>query len=389
MSTLPQEPWRQLPAEVAAIVRPELPALRDEILEVIAAEVPDYARPFEGAFGRGIRRGVEEALRNFADLIEDPDSPRATSREVYVQLGAGEMRQGRSLDALQAAYRVGARVAWRRLAAASLRARLSADVLSDLADAIFAYIDELAASSVEGYAQAQQTAAGERERRRRGLLAALFAQEFDADAVTRAALEASWERPQAVAVLACAPDDLDVIARRMTQDAVPGVVDDMGCIVIPDPGGPRRRAMIERACRDHVAALGPSLGLAQAHDSLAWARLGLDAIHAGALPARFAAVDDNLAAIALFDARGPVGELASRRLARLDDLTGQAHEKMRETLRAYLDHRGNAAAMAEELHLHPQTVRYRLRRLRELLGDDLDDPQARFELDLALRSITA
>ena len=175
----------------------------------------------------------------------------------------------------------------------------------------------------------------------------------------------------------------------MTQDAVPGVVDDMGCIVIPDPGGPRRRAMIERACRDHVAALGPSLTLAQARDSLTWARLGLDSIHAGALPPKFAAVDDNLAAIALFDARGPVGALASRRLAPLGNLTGQAREKMRETLRAYLDHRGNAAAMAEELHLHPQTVRYRLRRLRELLGDELDDPQARFELDLALRSITA
>ena len=179
------------------------------------------------------------------------------------------------------------------------------------------------------------------------------------------------------------------IARRMTQDAVPGVVDDTGCIVIPDPGGPRRRAMIERACRDHVAALGPSLALAQARDSLAWAHLGLDAIHAGALPAQFAPVDENLAAIALFDARGPVAELAARRLAPLDTLTGQAREKMRETLRAYLDHRGNAAAMAEELHLHPQTVRYRLRRLRELLGDELDDPQARFELDLAMRSITA
>ncbi len=123
MSTLPQEPWRQLPASAAAVLRPELPTLRDEILEVIAAEVPEYARPFEGAFGRGIRLGVEEALRNFADLIEDPDSPRATSREVYVQLGAGEMRQGRSLDALQAAYRVGARVAWRRVAAAGLDQR--------------------------------------------------------------------------------------------------------------------------------------------------------------------------------------------------------------------------------------------------------------------------
>ena len=386
MSTLPQEPWRQLPAEAADVVRPELPALRDEILEVIAAEVPDYARPFEGSFGRGIRRGVEEALRNFADLIEDPDSPRATSREVYVQLGAGEMRQGRSLDALQAAYRVGARVAWRRVAASGLRQGLPPDVLCDLADAIFAYIDELAASSVEGYAQAQQEAAGERERRRRALLAAVFAQEFDPDAVRSTAAEASWERPRAVAVLACAPDDLDVIARRLTQDAVAGVVDETACVVIPDPAGPRRRAMIERACRSHPAALGPSRPLARARESLDWARLGLAAMEAGALPGEFAAVDDHLAALALFDGRGPVRELASTRLVALESLTGQAREKMRETLRAYLDHRANAAAMAEDLHLHPQTVRYRLRKLRELFGDELDDPQARFELDLALRS---
>jgi DNA-binding PucR family transcriptional regulator len=38
------------------------------------------------------------------------------------------------------------------------------------------------------------------------------------------------------------------------------------------------------------------------------------------------------------------------------------------------------------LHVHPQTVRYRLNRLRELYGDALDDPDARFELELALRS---
>jgi hypothetical protein len=370
-------------------VRPELPALRDEILDVIAAEVPDYARPLEGAFGRGIRRGVEEALRNFVDLIEDPDSPRATSREVYVQLGAGEMRQGRSLDALQAAYRVGARVAWRRVAAAGLRAGLAPAVLCDLADAIFAYIDELSASSVEGYAQAQQRAAGERERRRRALLAALLAPEFDANAVMRSAKEASWAQPREVAVLVCAPDDLDVIARRMTQDVLPGIVDDTACVAIPDPAGPQRRAVIERACRDRAAVLGPSRTLVEARESLGWARLGFEAIRGGALPARFAAVDDHLATIVLFDARGSMRELAAKRLSSLEKLTGQAREKMRETLRAYLDHRGNAAAMAEELHLHPQTVRYRLRKLRDLYGEELDDSQARFELDLALRSAAA
>jgi DNA-binding PucR family transcriptional regulator len=45
--------------------------------------------------------------------------------------------------------------------------------------------------------------------------------------------------------------------------------------------------------------------------------------------------------------------------------------------------------MAAEMHVHPQTARYRVARLRELLGDQLDDPDARFELELALRANAA
>jgi DNA-binding PucR family transcriptional regulator len=40
--------------------------------------------------------------------------------------------------------------------------------------------------------------------------------------------------------------------------------------------------------------------------------------------------------------------------------------------------------VSTELYNHPQTVSYRLRRLRELLGDDLDDPGSRLELLLVL-----
>ena len=42
--------------------------------------------------------------------------------------------------------------------------------------------------------------------------------------------------------------------------------------------------------------------------------------------------------------------------------------------------------MAARLHVHPQTVRYRLGQLRELLGDALDDADARFGFALALRA---
>jgi len=97
-------------------------------------------------------------------------------------------------------------------------------------------------------------------------------------------------------------------------------------------------------------------------------------------------VDDNLATLLLFESRELAGRIAARRLAALADLTPKARARMRETALAHLRHDGNAVAMATEMHVHPQTARYRIARLRELLGDQLDDPDARFELQLALRA---
>jgi DNA-binding PucR family transcriptional regulator len=59
---------------------------------------------------------------------------------------------------------------------------------------------------------------------------------------------------------------------------------------------------------------------------------------------------------------------------------------MVETLAAWLDAHGEARPAADALHVHVQTVRYRLDRLREVLGDDaLNDPERRLERALALR----
>jgi hypothetical protein len=385
MSILQQEPWRALPPEVASVLEPELPALRDAILGQIAHEVPEYARPLEGAFGRGIRLGVDEALRQFVDVVVDPERGRAQGREVYRGLGRGEMREGRSLDSLQAAYRIGARVAWRKFADAGLRAGLPPEVLCSLADAIFAYIDELAADSVEGFAEAQQAAAGERERRRRLVLTMLLDDRFDPAALREAATAAAWEVPAQVALLACEPEDLDRIARRLPVDALTGAHDEIGCVVLRDPAGPGRRRELEAACTELRAALGPARPVAGARESWLRARGGLAAIRAGALPDALCVIDEHLTAVAFFEARAPLRELAAKRLRPLDALTPAARERMATTLKAYLDHRGNAPAMAEALHVHPQTVRYRLRKLRDLFGATLDDPEARFELEAAVR----
>ena len=79
-------------------------------------------------------------------------------------------------------------------------------------------------------------------------------------------------------------------------------------------------------------------------------------------------------------------DIAATALAPLADETPASRERLIETLAAWLRHRDRLGAAAAALHVHPQTVRYRMGRLRELYGDRLDDPDTRFELELALRS---
>jgi hypothetical protein len=382
------EPWRALPAAVADVIEPELAAATDEILATIAREVPEYARPLEGRFGRGVRTGVTAALGQFVELIRNPAPDRSPGREVYVALGRGELRQGRTLDALQAAYRVGARVAWRRLAAAARRAELDPEVLSLLAESIFAYIDELSADSVEGYTEAQSQLESERQRRRRELIIVLLRDPPADDADVRAAADAAgWTVPRRAAALACAEADLGRLASRLPVDTLTTGVDGTGCAVIADPEGPGRGAQIASAAEGRMAVLGPPGTPAELAGSWSLARASLRALQAKAISGDgLIRAHEHLVDLLVYENRGLVERIAASRLAPLEPLTPKARERMRDTALAYVQQQGNAAAMARALRLHPQTARYRLARLRELLGDELDDPDARFELELALRA---
>jgi len=79
-----------------------------------------------------------------------------------------------------------------------------------------------------------------------------------------------------------------------------------------------------------------------------------------------------------------LAELAVRRLAPFEELTPRGRERLLETLRSWLAHQGDRTSVAAELSIHPQTVRYRVGLLKDLLGDDLGGPERRFELALVL-----
>jgi DNA-binding PucR family transcriptional regulator len=79
-------------------------------------------------------------------------------------------------------------------------------------------------------------------------------------------------------------------------------------------------------------------------------------------------------------------EFARGRLSPLQGVAGaKTRANLTATLREWLRTPGQRKAIAHALSVHPQTVRYRMARLRELFGEALDDPDGRFELELALR----
>ena len=386
---LTDRPWTALPVATAVALRPELPDLADEIVEAISHGVPDYARDLEGPFGNALRAGVGGALRQFVDLVERGDPERGAGREVYVNLGRGEMRAGRSLDALLAAYRLGARVAWRRLAAAGEAAKLEPRTLYLLAESIFAYIDELSGESIEGYAMEQAAAAGEAQRLRRRL-AGLLVQDPPADtaAIEAAAVSAGWALPAGLAAVVAEGDEPDRLAMRLGTDAIGVHLPPRVCALVPDPDAPGRRAQLRAAFGGRLAAIGPTVPWRRSALSAARATATLGLAQEGAIDPAEGLLDagDHSLALLLNADRRLARDLAAAALAPLDAETPASRERLTETLLAWLRDRGRTERVAAELHVHPQTVRYRLGRLRELYGDRLEEPDFRFELELALRS---
>ena len=150
---------------------------------------------------RRVRRRPADRRPGGAAPLPGRDRGRRSGRRARTStstLGRGEMRAGRSLESLLSAYRIGARVAWRRFAARrASQAGLEPDTLYLLAESIFAYIDVLSAESAEGHALEQSAAAGEAELRRRRLVRMLVREPpAEPGAVERAAAEAGWPLPR-------------------------------------------------------------------------------------------------------------------------------------------------------------------------------------------------
>ncbi|GAA2413317.1 PucR family transcriptional regulator [Actinomadura vinacea] len=377
----------RLPPRVAAVLRPELESLAEDIMTEIRGTIPEYAERRHSGARAELRSIVDQALRTFVDQISGSDESRDRRDELCRALGRGEAYRGRSLDALQAAYRTGVQVAWRRVAEVGRRHGLSSTVMSQLADALFAYIDELASLSVEGFEEARSRTDDERTELRRRLLRLLLERpRASRSALERAAEAAAWSVPAEVTPVA-----LPVRARCVRAALDDDVLADLGTaephLLVPGPLTAARRERLLAALPERRAATGLAVPPGEAADSLRWARRTLALVDAGIVEdAGLTSAEDHLLELWLLADGALLDQVARRRLAVLARMAGTQRLRLTETLGAWLETQGNAVETAKRLRVHPQTVRYRLRQINEAFGEQLTDPDSRFALEAVLRA---
>ncbi|MCW7940608.1 hypothetical protein AAW14_00695 [Streptomyces hygroscopicus] len=415
-------PWVALPRHLGAELQKENRTVAAEIIHEIRSQIPEFSRPLSGQFGAAIQQGVETALVEFSDRVTSAGGHLEAARvPVYRALGRGELVEGRSLDALQAAYRLGARVAWRRYARVARKLALGTEAVALLAEAVFTHIDEIAAVSVQAYAEAQADAADTTSRRRHRLLILLTAHGgHDPDVLRRVAADADWPLPDSVAAAAlgplpesgrgasyataapkfsawgtvaasgAAPKPASGVPRSSLRRHLPEpVLADLDgaspCLVVPSPHLLLADPRLQRLLRETGGVVGPAVPLSQTADSLRWAR---SLRNAGAAPGPGATplTDPSLAQLLLLADPALVRLMASRHLKPLASLTSKQRARVASTLLACLQTpHGTAPEIAAHLGIHPQTARQRLHQVHSLFGDVLSDPDARFETEAALR----
>ncbi|HEY0952170.1 helix-turn-helix domain-containing protein, partial [Nocardioides sp.] len=105
--------------------------------------------------------------------------------------------------------------------------------------------------------------------------------------------------------------------------------------------------------------------------------------------ARLADIQVEALVLELRDLAAARGDRPTGPLARLIAYDERHRSALVPTLRAWLDAFGDVTAAAEALYVHPNTFRYRLRRVAEVGEIDLTDPEARFVAMLQLRVLAS
>lgn len=341
-----------------------LDALVDRMGAAYRAEIPEYAALPAAVFADEVLPVSRIAVTLFFELIAADRAPSTRDLRTFVSSGRARQDLGVPLEAVLHAYRIAGRETWTAIVSAIQPG--DEHLLADLAAKWIDYVDRISSAVAAAYVEAGHERLRALDARRRELVEALLTATDAAD-VAAVGLRFSTALASAyVPVLVTGPDvaaRIDALLRAAPPRTLGGHRSDGArvLLLVPDP----------------LPATSPLLARSGA-DVVVWGRA---AAPGSSLLAEVRAVERVArAARAIGRSSGVVGphDLLPERLLLADPATARSLSErldvvrdpaLHTTLTTYLAS-GSVPAVARALHVHANTVGYRLARIRDLTGLD-------------------
>ncbi|MBE7187718.1 CdaR family transcriptional regulator [Jatrophihabitans endophyticus] len=381
---------RPLPRGLARLIRPVQDGLAAEITGEVQRRIAEYGPGAEGVDPANIELVITRSLRHYAERLEDPAASRAELDETLQRLGRSIAYDGRRPEVLTAAYDIGAELSWQRITSMAGQHGLSPDVIDDLGDDLVDYMASLAAQSTAAYHEAQeQLSVAAHQWQARVLELVLAGDAAPYGELAARASAGGWVVPDCVALVAVRPSPGTPLpsTRMMHSRTLSSLHTDRPVVLLPAPVTASVRDELADLFAGHRIAVGCEVAVADAASSLRWAHRALDLAARGVLPdAPVIDCAEHLGTLWIHAEPGLADIVVATTLAPLFAEPRNSRRILGQTLLHWISTPNpSAPSMAEALGVHPQTVRYRLKRLRDVFGDGIDDPAKRLEMFFALR----
>lgn len=326
---------------------------------------------------------AQSGITSFIQWYEDPTSQPWVAADVFAQAPRELLRSISLQETLQLIHVVVQMVEERVVAEHP-----------ELQAAVLRYSRDIAFSAADVYARAAE-ARGLWDARLEALVVDSIISGETSQEINSRVAALGWRADGPVAVLLGTrldspdPDLIRKIARKADCDVLIGIQGKRQVVVIgllnhvDSPGAKimQTASSLSDLFGSGDLMLGPTV--AAVSDSARSAKAALAALSV-------AASREQLSRPTLADDLLPERMLAGDQLAKqalittyyLPLVSGSAD--LLQTLRAYLENGGSLEATAKSLFVHANTVRYRLRRIQELIGEDVTDPRVAFVVQTAI-----
>jgi hypothetical protein len=381
---------------VAAIGRRLLDRVED-----LATELTDVIRRAEPFYRSGGVVPVEDlrssVLNNLVHILSQLSGSPMPGLEPPRATGRRRAEQGAPLPVILHAYRVAGKFIWAAILAEAANDEVATTALLNAGSELWLIIDDHSGSVTDAYRDAVAERAHSDSQTRNAMLDVVLRGDLgDGSRLWESAATLRLPHQGTFVVVAAQaprpgvesiPHAENALRTRGVQSAWRVEVDAHVGVVVLTP-----RLGIDRVCA-HLAELAsgpvgisaPYPSLDQTPAAVRQARLA----RASATPGSHEIVRYEQVPIAILLASAPeaAAMVVQAILGPVLALPAPERDVLLDTLRMWFAEQGATSVAAGKLHVHRNTVRYRLRRLEELTGRSLSQPTGSAELHLALEAV--